>query len=274
MELINCIICNSDKFYDNLEISDHSNPSVIFNLVKCDCGLIFLNPRPDSVEISKYYNEKYLPHVITKKNFFNRIYRFIQRFTFRWKVSIIKKYSGDFSNVLDIGGGAGGFCNYLKNKNKIAINFDPYLSDSSKFDLNKNVNKYDLITMWHSLEHIHDIDSIFSDIHLKLKKNGFLYIAVPNYLAYERPYFDVSWAAYDTPRHLYHFKPETIARLLNKYNFEIINYHSMIQDTFFNIFLSKKSNFLKKIYVLFVSILVIIFNKERSSSLLYICKRK
>ena len=101
-----------------------------------------------------------------------------------------------------------------------------------------------------------------------------LYIAVPNYLAYERSYFGVSWAAYDIPRHLYHFKPETITKLLNKYNFEIVNYHSMIQDTFFNIFLSKKSNILKKIYVLFVSILVIIFNKERSSSLLYICKRK
>tara|TARA_Y100001970_G_scaffold59721_1_gene76056 strand:+ start:7161 stop:7985 length:825 start_codon:yes stop_codon:yes gene_type:complete len=274
MESIHCIICNSSKSSDYLGFQDTLNNDNIFNLVKCKCGLIFLNPRPDSVEISKYYNEAYLPHTNERKKMFDRVYAFIQKFTFKWKLKIIERYSGKFNSVLDIGGGSGTFCKYLQNKNKLATNYDPYYDKADSKDFNDNVDSYDLITLWHSLEHMHDIDSIFSDINLKLKENGLLYIAVPNYLAYERSYFGVSWAAYDIPRHLYHFKPETIAKLLNKYNFEIVNYHSMIQDTFFNIFLSKKSNILKKIYVLFVSILVIIFNKERSSSLLYICKKK
>ena len=273
MESIHCIICNSSKSSDYLIFQDTLNDH-IFNLVKCKCGLIFLNPRPDNIEMTKYYNEVYLPHLNERKKIFDKVYSFIQKFTFKWKLKIIERYSGKFNSVLDIGGGSGTFCKYLQNKNKFARNYDPYYYKEDSKDFNDDVDSYDLITLWHSLEHMHDIDSIFSDINVKLKENGFLYIAVPNHLAYERPYFDVSWSAYDIPRHLYHFKPETISKLLNKYNFEIVNYHSMIQDTFFNIFLSKKFNILKKIYILFVSVLVIFFNKEKSSSLLYICKRK
>ena len=274
MESVHCIICNSNSPSDYMVFQDTLNPSGNFNLMKCECSLIFLNPRPDSSEISKYYNDAYLPHINERKTLFNRAYGFIQKFTFRWKFKVLERYSGNFNNILDIGGGSGKFCEYLKSKNKSATNYDPYYTKNDNMFSNENTNKYDLVTLWHSLEHMHDIDRVFSDIHLKLREDGLLYIAVPNYLAHERPYFGSAWAAYDTPRHLYHFTPKTIQKLLNKYNFEIVDYYSMIQDTFFNIFLSKKSNIFKKIYILLKSILVITLNKEKSSSLLYICRRK
>ena len=100
-----------------------------------------------------------------------------------------------------------------------------------------------------------------------MKDNGLLYIAIPNHDAYERAYFNDSWIAYDIPRHLYHFNQKTATKLLNLHGFSVMKTYSMIQDTFFNILLSKNLNVFKKMYVLLKSIIVISFNKKKSSSL-------
>ena len=120
---------------------------------------------------------------------------------------------------------------------------------------------------------MHNVDQVFETINKHLEKNGMLYIAVPNFSANERKYMRYNWPAYDIPRHLYHFTPDTIKRLLKKQNFEIVKYYSMFQDTFFNVLVSKDNNFLKKIYILLKSLIIICFNKEKSSSILYVCKR-
>ena len=271
MESIYCIICNSNKASHYKKIKDTCNRSEAFTLVKCKCDLVFLNPRPDKEEISRYYDESYLPHN-EKKTLFIKFYNFIQKITFFWKWRILKKNSLNLTAVLDIGGGAGTFCDYLENKNIKSINYDPYFNKRDVAPV--SLDNYDAITLWHSLEHVHNIKELFSYIDSKLKKDGFLYIAIPNHDAYERSYFGDSWIAYDLPRHLYHFNQETIAKLLHIYGFTIIKTYSMIQDTFFNILLSKDMNLLKKIYVLLKSIIVISFNKKKSSSLLYVCKRE
>ncbi len=270
MESIHCIICNSNHTSDYRKFKDTFNNNESFTLVKCECGLIFLNPRPNQDEISQYYDESYLPHN-KKKTLFAKLYNFIQKITFFWKWRILKKNSYTFSNVLDIGGGAGTFCNYLENKNIQSDNYDPYFNKGDENTV--FLDHYDIITLWHSLEHAHDTKKLFSYIDSKLKNNGLLYIAIPSHDAYERPYFGDSWIAYDIPRHLYHFNEETATKLLNLYGFSVIKTYSMIQDTFFNVLLSKNLNIFKKIYVLLKSIIVILFNKRKSSSLLYICKR-
>ena len=271
MESIHCIICNSNNTSDYKKFKDVHDDNGSFTLVKCECGLIFLNPRPNQKEISKYYNESYLPYN-KKKTLFIKFYNFIQKITFFWKWRILKKNSCTFTNVLDIGGGAGSFCDYLENKNIQSVNYDPYFNKTDNNDV--SLDKYDVITLWHSLEHIHDIKEVFFYIDSKLKNNGFLYIAIPNHSAYERSYFGNSWIAYDIPRHLYHFNQETATKLLGLYGFSVVKTYSMIQDTFFNILLSKNLNIFKKIYILLKSLIVISFNRKKSSSLLYVCKRK
>lgn len=272
METINCIICNNDKFVDYISFQK-SNSDDIFKLVKCECNFIYLNPRPDSNEISKYYNREYIPHLIESKSYFDSLYTFVQKFTFKWKLKIIKKNSRKSKSVLDIGGGSGAFCEFLKNKGKNAFNYDPYFSESDTSSINDLNKKYDVITLWHSLEHMHNVNQVFEIINKHLEKKGMLYIAVPNFLAYERKYMKYNWPAYDIPRHLYHFTPDSIKRLLKKQNFEVVKYYTMIQDTFFNVLVSKNNNFLKKIYILLKSLTVIFLKKEKSSSILYVCKR-
>ena len=270
MESIDCIICNSSNLSDYKKIQDTHDLNTFFNLSKCDCGFIFLNPRPDENEISKYYDELYLPHT-SKKSFFNMIYNLIQKVTFFWKWAILRKKSYKLNSLLDIGGGSGNFSKFLKNKGVNAYNYDPYFKNDANISTDR---KYDVITLWHSLEHIHDIKKIFSKINSSLSNKGVLYIAIPNHDAYERSYFEEKWVAYDTPRHLYHFNPETISTLLNLYGFCIIKEYSMLQDTAFNIFLSKKNSILKKYIILVKSIFMILFNKKISSSLLYVCRKK
>ena len=270
MESIHCIICNSNHTSDYKKFKDTCNSNVFFTLVECECGLIFLNPRPDQEEISQYYDESYLPHT-NKKTLFTNLYNFIQKITFFWKWRILKKNSQTFSNLLDIGGGAGAFCDYLENKDIQSDNYDPYFNKGGENRV--SLDCYDVITLWHSLEHVHDTKKLFSYIDSKLKKNGLLYIAIPNHDAYERSYFGNSWIAYDVPRHLYHFSEETTNKLLNLYGFSVMRKYSMMQDTFFNVLLSKNLNVFKKMYVLLKSLIVISFNKKKSSSLLYVCKR-
>ena len=135
-----------------------------------------------------------------------------------------------------------------------------------------------IITMWHSLEHVHNIEELFKLIIEKIKDDGFLILAVPNIDAYERKFFKFNWVAYDLPRHLYHFNYQTMKKLLSKYNFEILEANPIFQDTLFNIVLSfpmlSLFNVLKTLYLSFISFLKISNNKNFSSSRIYICRKK
>ena len=283
MEKIKCIICSSDNNLLYTQVSDRFNEEDSFNIVQCNCGFVYLNPRPDIQEIASYYNhENYIPHQSKNFNLFNLIYGFVQKFIFYWKYNKINSYIDNSPiNLLDIGSGNGSFLDYLSKKININIFVnEPFVKlnyPSLNIEDNTTV-KCEIISMWHSLEHIHDINSIFTLIDKILTVDGTLIIAVPNIEAYERKFLKSDWIAYDSPRHLYHFSIDTLAQLLNKYNFTIIKKHSMIQDSIFNILGSGKSNkffrLIKSLYYIPMTLSSIFLNKNLSSSLLYICKRK
>ena len=267
MEKINCPICSSDtnKFHLSLKDRLNSDKNENFNLVKCKCNFIFLNPRPSELEISKYYSyNNYSPH---KKNSF--LYSLAQKISFFWKFNLIKRYAPK-ARILDYGSGMGSFSSYMIKKGFSVDSYEPILN--SKNEIKSN---YNIITMWHSLEHIHNLESSFQIISRALKSNGHLIIAVPNLDAAEISYFNEDWAAYDAPRHLYHFNFNSINNLLDKYDFKIIKHSMIIQDTFYNIYLSlNKRSYLYFIYAFFLSIFKILLNSNKASSKLYICIKK
>ena len=274
MEYVNCPICGKNQ-YEIFKTFHLAESIDTFKLVKCKCEFIFLNPRPNSLEIKKYYDEEYLPHM-KPNTLFTKIYNLFQKITFKWKLNIIKKNIPNYSNVLDIGGGNGDFASYLNNKNITATNYEPNLSrfKSSLEDFVNNNVKFDLIMFWHSLEHIHNINETLVVCDKLLNKDGRIIIAIPNHDAYERKFFKDSWIAYDIPRHLYHFNYTTFKNLAKLHDFNITKSFSMYQDTLFNILLSFKSyNIFKFIYIVTISLVNIIVEKNRSSSLLYICKK-
>lgn len=266
METISCPICNSSNFNNHLFLSDRYDlkEKTQFSLVKCICNFIFLNPRPNKNEILNYYNDiSYAPH-----NKFSFFYKLAQKISFKWKYDLIKdNFSGH--KILDYGSGKGDFGNYMNARGYEVTSYDPISSNVDILNL-----KFDLITMWHSLEHIHDLDETLTKLNEKLSPNGHLLIAIPNISAAEKKYFSTKWVAYDAPRHLYHFEQNSLKNLISKYGFKINQIKPIYQDTFFNIY--KSLNMFKMIFfpiLFFISIIEILINKSKSSSQLFICSK-
>ena len=272
MEKLICVICNSNS--STVIYNIESEFSEIYDIVKCSkCNFIYLNPKPSKNEMSKYYNNNYLPH-LSLDNFYLKIFKKISYF---WKIKQIKNYSDTKNNHIDIGGGNGSFSKYLNNNGYKSFSYDPFYTKNNSNISDIPSSSYQIATLWHSIEHMYDIDSMLNNIYRITDNDATIYIACPNYDSIDRMIFKKNWAALDVPRHLYHFTPKSIKNFLKKHNLEIIKIKSMPQDTIFNIFLSLKSDifiFFKFLPLLIFSYFYNIFVSGSCSSYLYICKKK
>ncbi len=217
-----------------------------------------------------------------------KIYKLVQWVTVRWKFRKIASFYQS-GKLLDVGGGNGEFADFMALQG-----WKVYLQDKiSKLDNlsdNKNINTvqnletikddeyFNVITLWHSLEHIQNIEKLYFQINRLLKPDGILLIAVPNINAPERTFFNKIWAPFDAPRHLYHFQLKTLNELCSKYKFKIVRKYSLFQDTPYNILLSIEKNkplqFIKGVLVFYYSIIVTLLRgPEHSSSILVICRK-
>jgi len=290
MESIGCIICGNRKVAPYIEVLDRlSQNSETFQLVKCDCNFVFLNPRPTESEISNYYHSTdYDPHNIKTNDKWGKLYKLVQRGTLRWKFSKIAPFYLN-GKLLDVGGGSGEFTSFMALKgwdvvlqdniaNLNGINETKGVRKVENLQMIKSTELFNVITLWHSLEHIHNTEELFSNLNKLLTADGILLIAVPNLIAPENTFYSTNWAPFDAPRHLYHFQLETLNSLMKMSNFKIVRKYSLFQDTPYNILLSMAQftpfEFIKGIFVLCYSIIVTLLNGPvKSSSLLVICKK-
>ena len=288
MENINCIICSSESTSPFLMINDRlANIKEDFQLVKCECGLVYLNPRPKFENIKKFYqSHEYDPHKNLKNNFRDKTYKIVQKLTLKWKHKIITSFITTGA-LLDIGGGRGAFAKFMKEKGwevTLQENFGKIdkringLHHIKKLEELDCSDKFDVITLWHSLEHIHDIHALFNKINKFLNPVGILLIAVPNINAPERKFYNKNWAPYDAPRHLYHFNLSSLTLLCSNYGYEIVQKFSLYQDTPYNILLSIKNynliQLIKAGIVFFYSfITTLIRGPNYASSTLILCRK-
>ena len=288
MENTHCIVCSCKESSSLLTLSDRlTQSSEKFILMQCMCGFVYLNPRPTVKEIYKYYkSENYDPHVKYSTKSWDKLYNYVQQLTFRWKYNILKVFY-NYGRLLDIGGGKGDFVKYISEKewdvtfqdsiinsngSNIRISFVAALSDLHPSE------RYDVITLWHSMEHIHDIQSLFDQISNLLNDSGLLMIAVPNFNAPERIFFKEKWAPYDAPRHLYHFNLDRLNSLCQQNGYENIQKYSLFQDMPYNVLLSVPNYSLlqlaKATLVVCYSLLhTLCRGPEFSSSLLIVCRK-
>lgn len=272
MESTNCIICNKSSF-DIFKLLEFDNKK--FTLVKClKCSLVFLNPRLNESDIGKYYNENYKPFQ-KKKNFINSIYKIIRHINFYIKKKIIIEYVGKNKNNLDIGSGDSFFSKKLNDLGWVSSSYDKFnpCDTDIKSLLKLNKKSFNSITMWHSIEHMYDINSVFKNVNNILSDSGFLFIACPNIDSKEVDYLNNNWAAYDLPRHIYHFNYNSMSIFLEKHGFTIEKVKNLKIDTFYNIFMSRNTNALYKILILFRCFVNQLINIKKSSSLVYVCKK-
>jgi SAM-dependent methyltransferase len=269
-----------------MQVKDRLGDS-FFQLSKCTCGFVFLSPRPELDVIGDFYSHSsYDPHKSKRISVFDTLYSLVQFLSLKWKFNILSKYTkgSDSPKLLDIGGGQGEFCSYFYDKG-----WEVHLQDShssvntKKFPIYNSLSQlegqtFDIITMWHSLEHIHNIDTLFKQINKLLKPNGHLVIAVPNRHAIERPFFGHKWAPWDAPRHLYHFNFLDVELLLRQKGFKMKSSKSMLQDTPYNILLSLDGGLVRKLlrgaFILLYSYIGIFLNGiQSSSSFMVVCSK-
>jgi 2-polyprenyl-3-methyl-5-hydroxy-6-metoxy-1,4-benzoquinol methylase len=292
-KLINCPVCLGEEFKEVISCTDYTTTKEAFVICQCSgCSFRFTNPRPDINESGKYYqSDDYISHTDSKKGLLNKLYQVARDYMIATKYkSTVKKYNA--KSLVDYGCGTGDFLKYCNDKGhktigleidnsarNIAINkgckevYEPsYLSNIS-------TDSSDIITLWHVLEHIHDLHPTVKHFNRILNENGTLVIAVPNYEAYDAKYYGKYWAAYDVPRHLYHFNVASMTRLMNDEGFKLIETRTMKLDPFYIALLSNKYKSggmhpIKAAYIGIVSNLKTIFSIKNSSSIIYIFKKQ
>lgn len=248
-EIIDCPVCGNTEFTKHVECQDHLTSKEKFVLKKCkSCELIITTPIPS--QLAKYYQSpEYISHTDSGTNLINQIYLTARKYTLQQKRRLIEEYSAK-GTLLDIGCGTGNFLKVCQEKNWSVQGVEPseHARSIAKKSLSnieekitdvtdKNINA---ITLWHVLEHIPDINNTIQQIKSLLNQNGTIFIAVPNYESYDSTVYKKHWAAYDVPRHLWHFNQKSMTYLTAKHSLRIIKTIPMKLDGFYVSLLSER----------------------------------
>src|SRR6188474_1306048 len=276
-----CPVCGSAGISEVFKVKDNTVSQEYFEIYHCrNCQVRFTQNSPSEVSIGAYYkSEDYISHTDTSKGLINRIYRFVRNFSINQKKNLVEKNTGlENGTLLDVGSGTGHFAAAMKNEGWQVTGLEPdegaravagkehslnLLPSVALFNLPEK--KFNAITLWHVLEHVHDVKKYIQTFKKLLAENGKLFIAVTNYTSYDAEKYKEYWAAYDVPRHLYHFAPASMKRLMEKHGLKIISYKPMWYDSFYVSLLSSKykngkSNFFGAGWVGFISNLKALFD--------------
>ena len=233
-------------------VKDHSVSKETFSLLyNKEYDLLKTTPTPSLDVLPKYYeSEDYISHTDGKRTLFEKIYHLVKRNAIKGKVSLITNEQNKKGKLLDIGSGTGDFLVEAKNQGWDILGFEPN-SDAKNLAINKGVtftediftlpeNSFDVVTMWHVLEHVPNLEEYIANLKRIVKPTGTIIIAVPNYKSYDAKYYKEFWAAYDVPRHLWHFSKTSIKKLFSDVNVELKKVKPMWFDSFYVSLLSKK----------------------------------
>ena len=294
MEQPKCLVCGSDSRKPYLAVTDRFDSSQKFQLVQCQqCGLVYLSPRPTEKSIARYYQDSgYQPHQKEALSFSGKVYQAVRIWNNRYKRRLIEKY-GHKGKILDYGCGTGEFLLEMKNSGWETHGIEPSAAAAAVAknyqisiirDLKNFPGKADVITLWHVLEHVHRACHLLAELKNILEPGGLLCIALPNRQSLDSTLFKKHWVAYDAPRHLYHFTPADMEKLLQSAGFKIFSMRSLPFDPWYNSFLSaaleSEKNKMRLLTIglvksLFAGIAVnvlSVFNKKYNSSIIYLAK--
>ncbi len=249
-EVAECPVCSGVNFVPHLVCTDFTATHEAFPVKHCtSCGVGITSPRPTEINSGRYYeSEKYISHTASSRGLFDSIYFFMRSFTTRWKYSLVKPYLKE-GGLLDYGCGTGAFLREVKKHGHVVYGVEPSIeARKSVGNLAPTVatikdlpaTSFDVITLWHVLEHVYDLSSTIQQLRARLTENGVLFIAVPNHESHDAMYYGKYWAAYDVPRHIWHFTKSSMAVFLQKEGLSLIETIPMKLDAFYVSLLSEQ----------------------------------
>ncbi|MGQ8868723.1 class I SAM-dependent methyltransferase [Myroides sp. TSA_177.3] len=249
-----------------LAVKDYTVSQEIFSLYYNRAyDLLLTDPIPSKEILGNYYqSENYISHTDGKRNLFERLYQGVKKIALRKKVDLLFKQNNTVGSLLDIGCGTGDFLVEAKKRGWTTTGFEPN-DKASELATKKGItiakqlsdlpdHSFDVITLWHVLEHIPNLEEQIIALRRLLKPEGKLILAVPNYKSYDALYYKEYWAAFDVPRHIWHFSQKSIATIFSQFDFKVDELQPMLFDSFYVSLLSEeykngKKNWIKAFFV-------------------------
>jgi 2-polyprenyl-3-methyl-5-hydroxy-6-metoxy-1,4-benzoquinol methylase len=291
--ITSCPICNNNQFQPYLDCIDYTVSKERFHLDECrNCHFIFTNPRPSATEIGKYYqSEDYISHTNSSKGIQNKLYKVARNYAIRGKLKLIDSLQLTNKNLLDYGCGTGEFLAAAANVGWQVQGMEPDPGARSRAVQNHGLKvsapedlklleseSVNVITLWHVLEHVHELQATIQQFQRVLQPGGHLIIAVPNCDSADAKAYGAAWAAYDVPRHLYHFTLPVMQRLMEANALELQSVSGMFFDPFYISLLSEKYrggiNPIRAGWNGMITNLKGTTNVKNHSSLLYVFRKK
>ena len=290
-----CPGCGSTSIRPVLSAKDFTVSGQNFSIWECShCTLRFTQDAPGTDAIARYYkSEDYISHTNTSRGLINKLYQAVRKRTLKQKRQLVcKTTSKTQGSILDVGSGTGSFVKEMKDRGwqvtglepdadarRVAKeHFDCELRDSSEL-FSLAPNSFDAITLWHVLEHVHDLTGYVKQLKALLKSGGRLILAVPNYTSLDASKYKENWAGYDVPRHLYHFSTTAMQILMEEKGMQILEFKRMWFDSFYVSLLSSKykhqtTKWVSAIWTGIRSNLKALGDRKKCSSVIYIISPK
>ncbi len=247
------------KDHKFLDVEDYLATHETFVIYKNDEYEMLVTDAPEQEKIGRYYDsQNYISHTDSKKTILDVAYQFVKEKSLKKKVALLTRFQNKKGKLLDIGAGTGDFLNVAKSEKWEVLGVEPN-ENARKLAIDKKVNlvqtldevdhkSFAVITMWHVLEHVHDLEGQLTFLKNNLNKDGVLFIAVPNFKSFDAEHYGKFWAAYDAPRHLWHFSQTSISKLFAEHQMKVVDTLPMIFDSFYVSILSEKYRSGKTMY--------------------------
>lgn len=288
-----CPLCQGTRLSHYTSCKDYTVSHETFQLQQCAvCGFVFTNPRPESPNLSRYYqSDEYISHSNTSKQFLHRVYKIARSFTLKWKYQLITEHSATRpEKILDYGCGTGAFLEKCRQQGLQITGVEPAHGARSQAQtltrttIAANIadveGSFNVITLWHVLEHIANLHETIEALAARLATNGTMFIAVPNLKSADAQHYQEQWAAFDVPRHLWHFSKETMQRIFDNHGLRIERVLPMKLDSYYVSLLSEKYKNQKQSPALIASALIQGWKSNKQakktgeySSLIYIVRK-
>jgi hypothetical protein len=238
--LESCPVCGKSEFRNKLVVEDKSVSKESFAIVQCAaCSFQFTNPRPALADIGRYYeSDDYVSHNSAATGVINQAYRVARFFTMRRKVALLNKQAARKGKLLDYGWQVAGYEPNPRAREEATQRVGQPIGAESLVTFQQG--SFDAVTLWHVLEHVHTLNETLQQLVSLLKPDGVLIIAVPNVDSLDAQHYRQDWAAYDVPRHLYHFSPKTMKQLLKKHKLTVREMLPLPLDAYYVSMLSEK----------------------------------
>lgn len=249
-----CPWCGSNKAQINLWLKDEFLTKKDFHICEClNCGLLYTMPRPSKEKIGAYYkSDEYYSHQENKKGFVPRLYEAIKKINLKHKFRLASR-DLPVGKLLDIGCGVGDFLHIAEHNGWQCTGVEP--SEEAREIARQRIKgdllysedleqlpdqSFDLITMWHVLEHVDDLKWQVAQLQRLIKPEGRIVIAVPNYRSYDGRFYNAFWAAYDVPRHLNHFNKTVVTKIFKTSGLSLVSMDKLVWDAYYISFMSEQ----------------------------------